>query len=221
MLLRIIDKSWKIGLLSFLLIIGVSLLLVMVLNQNAVNLVYQPVLQYWSLFLILWQDNPVGAFEFIVSKSLIAFAHQDPRSGLNLWTFEIDSVTLFVYVLSSIAFAIVSTRSLRSKLSSRQVCSQNSFKIALVGMTLLNFSFSYMTAIEHCAGATWVGFVSAYGLGAEGFELYPYYQWVGAVIGTSCLGLALFLSRKGFSNNATDDSDTARNTYPQTNSSIN
>jgi hypothetical protein len=48
---------------------------------------------------------------------------------------------------------------------------------------MISFSVSYMTVLEHCSGATWVGFVTLYGLGINEFDLYPVYQFIFAIIG--------------------------------------
>ena len=196
MQLKIIDHSWKIALLAFFVIISVSLGMLMLLNLSVVNTIYQPILQYMSLFTVLWQEDPMGSLQFISSKSIFSFAHNDPRSGLDLWTFEIDSITLIAYAICSLFFAKIAFRYLQKSQpeasQSSLLTARKNLKLALFGGLVMCFSFTYMTAIEHCAGPTWVGFVILYGLGFEGFQLSPIYQWAGGVIGITCMGIALF-----------------------------
>ncbi|MFV2058297.1 MAG: hypothetical protein ACC707_17665 [Thiohalomonadales bacterium] len=194
---QIFYQTWTLIILIFVAIVGTGLSLLMLINLSIINTIFSPILQYMSLFLVLWQDDPFGALQFIATKSIVAFAHTDARSGLNLWTYEIDSITLFVYLFSAVLFAKVASRHNHST----RPPEQKNLKLALVGSVFMSFSFTYMTAIEHCAGPTWVGFVMLYGLGFEGFQLTPIYQWAGGIVGATFLGIALF-------NHSSDNSDT-------------
>lgn len=154
----------------------------MILNGGLVNHLLTPVLQHISLFTVLWDENPMRAVQFLLTKSVIVFAHKDPRSGLNLWTYEFDSITLCVYIIIAFfcgkfvfKFLVNPRRYRRAAL------------LGLLGSLLILISISYMTVIEHCAGATWVGFVSMYGMGFDEFELYPFWQWLCAGLGIIAL----------------------------------
>jgi len=180
-----ISPIQQLGGSAFFLVLSIvlGLALIMLLNGGLVNHILTPILQYLSLFSILWDENPRGALQFILTKSVIAFTHKDPRSGLNLWTFEFDSITLAVYVL----VAVFGGR-LLLKLRANPRTHRWAGATGLTGCALLLFSVSYMTSIDHCSGATWVGFVSLYGLGFDEFELYTVWQWLCAGLG--CLALA-------------------------------
>lgn len=173
------------GLLLLALVLT-GVILVMILNPGFVNHLLTPVFQYISLFAILWDDNPWGALKFLLNKSLLAFAYKDPRSGLNLWTLEFDSITTLTYITVALVAAWIIQSCQPRKLRDPAAI------FGLVGMGLIAFSVSYMTSIAHCSGPTWVGFVSLYGLGFDEFELYPAYQISCAALGLALLGTALY-----------------------------
>lgn len=152
-----------------------------------------PVLQYGSLFSVLWQDNPLGASQFIATKSVFSIAHQDPRSGLNLWTYEVDSISLLIYIACAWFFTLSLRRYLISKEDVRQ---KRAFYLATAACITLCFSFTYMTAIEHCAGPTWIGFVALYGSGFDEFQLHPAYQTGLMIFGLLLIATAVYLMRK-------------------------
>jgi hypothetical protein len=176
----------------FILSILLGLIAVMALNGGVVNHLLTPVFQYTSLFGILWDEKPMGALQFIVTKSVIAFAHKDPRSGLNLWTYEFDTISLFVYLVGALAAGYF----LHTALTGGKVFKARSLWLGLAGCALVLASVSYMTSIEHCSGATWVGFVAMYGMGFDEFELYPAWQWATAVLGLTCLAAAAYAVRQ-------------------------
>jgi hypothetical protein len=167
----------------FFLSVLVGLVLIMLLNGGVVNHILTPVAQYWSLFTILWDENPLGALRFLLTKSVISFTHKDPRSGLNIWTYDFDSITIIVYALAS---------GFGGRLLLKFFANPRNFLwatvLGLIGCTLVIVAVSYMTSIKHCSGATWIGFVSLYGMGFDEFELYPMWQWLCAGLG--CLALA-------------------------------
>jgi len=83
---------------------------------------------------------------------------------------QYDSITLVVYLFAALLGGQLISRA-------RQTVRHNTGLLrGLLGVVLLVTAFTYMTAIEHCSGATWVGFVAFYGLGFSDFEFYPYYQ---------------------------------------------
>jgi len=177
-------KPKPLLLISSLLFISffvVGLIAMTLLNGGMVNHMIFPIGADIAMFQLIWPEQPLVALEFIVTKSLFVFIHQDPRSGLNLWTLQYDSIALVVYIIAAL---------LGGKLISnaRQTGQYNAGLIpGLLGMALLVIAFTYMTAIEHCSGATWVGFVSLYGMGFSGFNFYPYYQGVFAATGLGLL----------------------------------
>jgi len=158
----------------------------MLLNGSMVNHVLTPIFQYTGIFKLIWPEQPIGALQFMTTKSLLAFAHQDPRSGLNLWTLEYDSITLFIFAILSLMLSWILT-----KYRGKPYAKPAYFVISVIGAILVAFSVSYMTSIEHCSGATWVGFVALYGMGFSEFELFPLYQWICAVTGLIALAWSL------------------------------
>lgn len=162
---------------SFVLI---ALLLVMLINGSWVNHLLFPAGSYLSMFQLLWQDNPLGSLQFIVTKSFITFAHNDPRSSLNLWTLDFDGVTLAVYLLAAVLGG-------RLLLPERGRAKPRLF-ITLAGILALVFSATYMSVLAHCAGPTWAGFVTLYGLGAEELTVTPVWQ---LLLGGAGLGILI------------------------------
>ncbi len=155
------------------------------LNGGMVNHMLFPIGADTTMFQLIWQEQPLSALEFIVTKSLFVFIHQDPRSGLNLWTLQYDSITLIVYLFTALLGGWLISRA-------RQTVRRNTRLLhGLLGIVLLVTAFTYMTAIEHCSGATWVGFVAFYGLGFSNFEFYPYYQGTLSLLGLSLLTAGL------------------------------
>jgi hypothetical protein len=157
----------------------IGLVIVMVLNGKLVNHILTPIFQFLGIFQIIWPQQPVDSLHFLATKSLFAFAHHDPRSGLNLWTLEYDTYTLIIYIVLSALMGWVVTTYRHQAIS---IPSGPAIIIA-VGLFFIALSVSYMTAIEHCSGATWVGFVGLYGMGFDEFELYPAYQIICAAVG--------------------------------------
>lgn len=186
----VVTSIWLQTLLTLLGIIVFTTLLIWIFNKGAPNHLLVPILQYGSLFALLWQDNPLGALQFIVTKSLFSITHLDPRSNLKLWTYEVDSLTLLVYLASAGLF-VISLRRYRQAIEYSRYW--RSLPHAVVAAVLLCAGFTYMTAIDHCAGPTWVGFVALYGLGFNEFELYPIYQ-SSLVIGGGLLAVWVLFS---------------------------
>lgn len=166
-----------------------GLLSVMLLNGGWVNHLLTPVAGYWSMFQLIWAEQPLQALQFILTKSLFAFAHHDPQTGLNTWTLEYDAVTLGVYLVA----ALLGARLLLPKAVTGR--GERGMGAGLAGMAGLVLSVTYMTAIDHCAGPTWIGFVIAYGLGADGFELSWWWQGGLGAIGLGLLGYGLWRQR--------------------------
>ncbi len=158
------------------------------LNGGVVNRILLPIGADIAMFQLIWQEQPLSALAFIVTKSLFVFIHQDPRSGLNLWTLQYDSITLAVYLFTALLGGRLISRARQTTRHSIGLLR------GLLGVVLLVTAFTYMTAIEHCSGATWVGFVAFYGLGFSDFEFYPYYQGTLTLLG---LGLLIWGLIKG------------------------
>ncbi len=168
--------------LLFLSFFVIGLAAMTLLNGGVVNHMLFPVGADIAMFQLIWQEQPLSALEFIVTKSLFVFAYQDPRSGFNLWTLQYDSITLTVYL-----FATLSGGRLISHARQMRQHKITGLLRGLLGVVLLVTAFTYMTAIEHCSGATWVGFVGLYGLGFSDFEFYPYYQGALTLLGLGLL----------------------------------
>ena len=176
-------KSGQSLLISSLLFISFfvgGLIIITLLNGGWVNHVIFPIGADIAMFQLIWPEQHWGSLGFIVTKSIFVFTHQDPRSGLNLWTMQYDSITLGVYLLAALSGGRLINRAKQSRYYGGLWC-------GLLGVLLLVTAFTYMSAIEHCSGATWVGFVSLYGLGFSGFDFYPYYQGVFAMAGLALL----------------------------------
>jgi hypothetical protein len=173
---------WTAFALATLFLLG--LILTMVFNGTMVNHGLTPIFQFLGIFQIIWPEQPMSSLHFLATKSLFAFAHQDPRSGLNLWTLEYDTYTLLIYVTVSAILGWVVTTYRNQAIS----IPLGPFYTVFVGGALVALSMSYMTVIDHCSGATWVGFVALYGMGFDEFELYPVYQIICAALGIFGLG---------------------------------
>lgn len=169
------------GLLFIGFIVG-SVIAIALFNGGWPNHLLFPIGADIGMFHLIWPEQHVGALEFIVTKSLFVVTHQDPRSALNLWTAQYDSITLCVYLLAALLGGRLINRARQSHYSAGLFS-------GLLGVLFLVTAFTYMSAIEHCSGATWVGFVSLYGMGFSGFDFYPYYQGVFALAG---LGLVIW-----------------------------
>jgi len=172
---------WSSVILVLHFVLGICL--VMLLNGSAVNHIITPVSQYVGMFGLLWPEQPVNALNFIATKSLLTMAHTDSRSGLNLWTVEYSTYTVLGYVCLSLLLGWVVTRVHQKAMN----VSTGRFTLLLMGVMLSAVSISYMSVIDHCTTANWVGFVTLYGLGFNEFQLYPYYQYLCAI--TGLLGL--------------------------------
>ena len=161
----------------------VGLAIVMILNGTLVNHALTPIFQYTGMFSLIWPEQPIGSLHFLATKSLFAFTHHDARSGLNIWTLEYDTYTLLVYVALSVVMGWIIT-TYREQATTIPL---GALIACIAGIFLIAVSVSYMSVIEHCSGATWVGFVTLYGMGFDEFELYPAYQIICAAIGILAL----------------------------------
>lgn len=179
--------------LLLLLLVAIGLLLVMLLNGGVVNHVLTPFLQYTSLFTVLWNDKPLGAMRFMLHQPLLTFTYKDPRSTLNLWTYDFDAITTLVYVVACLVAGRIVAQYWFAK---QRVAYRVALALALGGLTLTVLSTTYMSVIEHCAGPTWVGYVSMYGLGWDVENRYPAYQIVLASVGVVLLGLGYYQIRR-------------------------
>ena len=182
------SRSWMLysGLI-FVAFFVIGLAAITLLNKGWVNHVLNPVGASISMFQLIWPEQPLAALEFILSQSFVVLAHKDPRSALNLWTLEYDAITLFVYFIVAILLGRMLTRAPSHDADRNFSISTRGRLTSLLGASMLVFSVTYMTAIEHCSGATWVGFVALYGMGFDGFDLFPIYQWILFILGAGLL----------------------------------
>lgn len=171
----------------------------MALNGSMVNHVLTPVFQFFGVFQLTWPEQPLGSLHFLATKSILVFSHFDPRSGLNLWTLEYDFYTLLVYV----GVSLILGRILAAHTNDSNAMPTKAVISLIISAFFISFSISYMTVLEHCSGATWVGFVTLYGMGLDEFELFPIYQFICAIIGIlGFMGTYIWLNRSknlGFS----------------------
>jgi hypothetical protein len=156
-----------------------GLLIVMIVNGKMVNHGLTPIFQYIGVFKLTWPEQPLGSLHFLATKSILVFSHYDARSALNLWTLEYDFYTLVIYVTMSLVLGRVFAKHLNDP-NNMPLKAVIAF---IISAFFTSFSLSYMTVLEHCSGATWVGFVTLYGMGLNEFELYPIYQIICAGIG--------------------------------------
>lgn len=177
--------------LIFISFFAIGLLSITLLNKGWVNHVLNPVGASISMFQLIWPEQPLAALEFLLTQSFITLAHKDPRSALTLWTLEYDAITLLVYLVVAALLGRMLTRPPRHDAGRNYGLSRRGWRSSLLGAGLLIISVTYMTAIEHCSGATWVGFVALYGLGFDGFDLFPVYQWILFLLGAGLLLVGL------------------------------
>jgi len=176
-LLIVVKIHWL--LLGFFILIGIitaSTALLSILNTGYFNRLVIPIGNYIPMMKLLWQDSFTGAIQFVSTKSLFALAYLDPRSHLNLWTYEFDTISLGVYFISSMYLA-------RTFKTHTQTSAGNLLALKVIGSVLILLSVSYMSVIQHCAGPTWIGFVAAYGFGFEGFDHQGIWQILFALCG--------------------------------------
>ena len=183
-----VGKWLASSLVSFIIIIFSLLCIMMIANVGLVNNVNSPIINSISIFPIMFEQNAWETIFIFSNKTLISFGQFDPRSGLYLWTLELDFNTLLVYAIAS----IISTPLLLAASASQT-------KVwTLAGLLMLVFSRTYVTVLAHCAGPTWVGYVVLYGLGADELELTSRWQWVIAIIG--CVFVIVAIKKAGLSN---------------------
>jgi len=156
-----------------------GLIIVMVLNGSIVNHSLTPIMQYLGVFSLTWPEQPMGSLHFLATKSILVFSHYDPRSSLNLWTLEYDFYTLLVYLVVS----LIVGRVLAVYINDSGNMPFKAVISFIISAFFISLSISYMTVLEHCSGATWVGFVTLYGIGLDEFQLFPIYQVICAIIG--------------------------------------
>ena len=168
---------WSAAIFALHFIIG--LIIVMLANGKMLNHGLTPIFQYIGIFKLTWPEQPLGSLHFLATKSIFVLANFDARSALKLWTLEYDFYTLLVYGLMSLVIG----RMIALYILDSSAMPLKALIFFTISASFISASLSYMTVLEHCSGATWVGFVALYGLGLNEFELYPIYQIVFAIIG--------------------------------------
>jgi hypothetical protein len=174
-----VGKWLTSSLVSFFVIILSLLCIMMIANVGLVNNVNAPIINSLSIFPIMFEQN-------------VSFGQFDPRSGLYLWTLEMDFNTLLAYA----AVAIISTPLLHAA-SASQTNNRSTTAWILTGLLILIFTRTYVTVLAHCAGPTWIGYVVLYGLGADELELTSMWQWLLAIAG--CILIFVAIKKAGSS----------------------
>jgi hypothetical protein len=146
-----------------------------VLNREMVNNLLFPISQYLPMFSVIWKDNPWAALQIVADKSVLAVGSYDAQSGLYLWTLEFDALSLLLHLLGAMAIANMIARPIQI------------LGWAIAGAVLVALSHTYVTVMAHCAGPTWAGFVSLYGLGVDKFPVNSTWQWLLFVAGVALL----------------------------------
>ena len=188
-----VGKWLTSSLVSFFVIILSLLCIMMIANVGLVNNVNSPIINSLSIFPIMFEQNAWETIFIFSNKTLISFGQFDPRSGLYLWTLEMDFNTLLAYA----AVAIISTPLLHAA-SASQTNSRSTTAWILTGLLILIFTRTYVTVLAHCAGPTWIGYVVLYGLGTDELEITSMWQWLLAIAG--CILIFVAIKKAGSSN---------------------
>lgn len=159
----------------------------MLANVGLVNNVHFPVLNSLPLFTTMFEQNAWETVYIFSNKSLISIGQFDDRSGLYLWTLELDVNTLLTYAL----VCGVGTWLFRHAATTPRYASGSIYKWSIAGFLILIFSRTYVTVLGHCAGPTWVGYVALFGLGAEQLEIISTWQWFIAALGVTLILIAV------------------------------
>jgi hypothetical protein len=158
--------DFRNAIIALLALLGALTALMSALNLAVVNNVLFPVTQYLPMFEILWRDNPSAALGILADKSVLAIGHFDFDSGLYLWTLEFDILTLLVFSAATLTAAYEWRRRRLTR------------KWVWLALALVIFSRAYGQVLAHCAGPTWLGFVSLYALGVDKFPVNAVWQWL-------------------------------------------
>ena len=188
-----VGKWLTSSLVSFFVIIVSLLCIMMIANVGLVNNVNSPIINSLSIFPIMFEQNAWETIFIFSNKTLISFGQFDPRSGLYLWTLEMDFNTLLAYA----AVAIISTPLLHAA-SASQTNNRTTTAWILTGLLILIFTRTYVTVLAHCAGPTWIGYVVLYGLGTDELEITSMWQWLLAIAG--CILIFVAIKKAGSSN---------------------
>ena len=188
-----VGKWLTSSLVSFFVIIVSLLCIMMIANVGLVNNINAPIINSLSIFPIMFEQNAWETIFIFSNKTLVSFGQFDPRSGLYLWTLEMDFNTLLAYA----AVAIISTPLLHAA-SASQTNSRSTTAWILTGLLILIFTRTYVTVLAHCAGPTWIGYVVLYGLGTDELEITSMWQWLLAIAG--CILIFVAIKKAGSSN---------------------
>ncbi len=160
--------------ICILLLVGIMMLA----NTGLVNNIQFPILHSLPLFSSMFEQSARKTNSLFSNKTLIAIGQFDPRSGLYLWTLELDFNSLVIYGLISGIGVWLFSHAAAVKYSSGSI-----YRWSIAGLFILIFSRTYITVLAHCAGPTWIGFVALYGLGAEDLDITSTWQWFIAAFG--------------------------------------
>ncbi len=168
----------------------------MLINVGLANNMQFPILNSLPLFSSMFEQNAWETINFFLNKTLISIGQFDLRSGLYLWTLELDFNSLVIYALISGIGTWLFSHAATVKYSSGSI-----YRWSIVGLFILIFSRTYVTVLAHCAGPTWAGFVILYALGAENLNLTSTWQWFIAAFGFVPILIAVRKTLSGSSSN--------------------
>ena len=182
--MQVLPKNLTLrALVIFIALLAGESVLLAFLNREVPNNLLLPITQYLPMFSVIWKDNPWAALQVIADKSVLAIGHFDERSGLYLWTLELDAVAIALHI----GVALLLSRFV--------ALPRPSLALLLGGVALVLLSHSYVTVMAHCAGPTWAVFVSLYGLGVEKMPVNTLWQWGTALSGSMFIAAALWRKR--------------------------
>ena len=170
-----------------LIIISITSLMV-VANLGMFNNLQFPITDMLPLLSEMFSQSPWQTLVIFSNKTIIAIGQADMRSGLYLWTLELDLNTILTYTLvAGLAARIFYI--LPHKYSENRSIHLWTY----LALGLLIISRTYVTVLAHCAGPTWIGYVALYGTGLEEITLTSAWQWIIAII--ACLITAMLFKK--------------------------
>lgn len=170
-------SAWIISSLAYFSLIIILLTGLMVIaNLSFFNNLQFPITNMLALLPDMIAQSPWQTLVIFSNKTILAIGNADMRSGLYLWTLELDLNTILTYAITA-GLAAWIFHNLPYKSRENQFIHLWTF--AALGLLIL--SRTYVTVLAHCAGPTWIGYVALYGLGFEEITLTSTWQWLLAI----------------------------------------